>query len=264
LEDAQELDLERHRQLADLVEEDGAAVGGGEETLAVLGGVGEGALHVAEELVLEERLGDRAAVHDDEGPLVPRRQVVDRARDELLAGAALAEEGDGDVGGRHHRDALVELFGPRRAADEDVGLARAARPAGAPVAERALDAEPELGAVERLADEVEGAVAHPERGRLGAGSAGLGGDDDPRALRPGADAVERLDAAGVEVEENRVEGLTEGGGALDLAHTVGAIGDGDHIRIADEAPADDVGRCRLVVDDQKSAPVHVTTLALYS
>src|SRR5205814_822616 len=65
-EDAQELHLELERQLADLVEEQRAAVGGLEQADAVGRGIREGAFRVAEQLALEEVLGDRAAVDGDE------------------------------------------------------------------------------------------------------------------------------------------------------------------------------------------------------
>ena len=45
---------------------------------------------VTEELGVEQVLGQRRAVDDDEGPAGARRGVVDGARDELLAGARLA------------------------------------------------------------------------------------------------------------------------------------------------------------------------------
>ena len=54
LQHAQELGLDRRRQLADLVEQDGAAVGLAEQARARLDGAGEGALGVAEQLGLGE------------------------------------------------------------------------------------------------------------------------------------------------------------------------------------------------------------------
>ena len=53
---------------------------------------------MTEQLALEQRLGDGAAVDRDEAAAAARRRVVDRARDELLAGAGLADEEHG--GGR--------------------------------------------------------------------------------------------------------------------------------------------------------------------
>ena len=71
-------------------------------------GAGEGALLVAEELALEERLGDGRAVDRDERPAPPVRQLVDAPREHLLAGAALADERDGDVFPRDGLDDLIE------------------------------------------------------------------------------------------------------------------------------------------------------------
>src|SRR5205814_488235 len=89
LEHAQELGLERGRQLADLVEEDGAA--GGDLEQAGLGRdrAREGAALVAEELALEQRLAEARAVDGDELAAAPRARV-ERARQHLLARAGLA------------------------------------------------------------------------------------------------------------------------------------------------------------------------------
>ena len=68
LQRAQQLHLQRQRQLADLVEEERAAVGLLEQSLPLGGRAGERALRVAEQLALEQRLGNGAAVHGDERP----------------------------------------------------------------------------------------------------------------------------------------------------------------------------------------------------
>ena len=62
LQRPQELRLQRERQLADLVEEDRAGVGGLEAPGAGAVGAGVGAAFDAEELGLEEPLGNRRAV----------------------------------------------------------------------------------------------------------------------------------------------------------------------------------------------------------
>ena len=66
LQDAQELHLHLRRELADLVEEERAAGGLREAAVLLRDGAGERAALVAEELALEDRLGDRRAVHGDE------------------------------------------------------------------------------------------------------------------------------------------------------------------------------------------------------
>src|SRR5439155_19376588 len=104
LEDAQPLRLQRGRDVADLVEEDRAAVGLREEAGCVGDGAGEGAADVPEELALEERLGERGTVDGDERPLATRAVAVDRPRDELLPGPALARHEDRARSGGDARD----------------------------------------------------------------------------------------------------------------------------------------------------------------
>jgi hypothetical protein len=70
-----------------------------------LRGAGERALLVAEQLALEQRLGERAHVHGDERARAPRRQAVDAARDQLLARAALPL----DEHRARHRRVLLDL-----------------------------------------------------------------------------------------------------------------------------------------------------------
>jgi hypothetical protein len=118
LEHAQELGLARQRHLADLVEEERALVGRLEAAHLSLGRAGERALLVAEQLRLDERLGQRGAVDRDECLPPPATGAVHRARHHLLAAARLAGEqhrgvGRADLGDeRQHRARL------RRRADE--------------------------------------------------------------------------------------------------------------------------------------------------
>ena len=76
LQHAQELGLRRRRELADLVQEDRAAVGELELPEPARRGAREGALLVAEELALEQRVRNRRAVDRDERP----RRAATRAR----------------------------------------------------------------------------------------------------------------------------------------------------------------------------------------
>ena len=84
--------------LADLVEEDGAAVGLLEQALLVPGRPGERALHVPEQLALEQVLGEGGAVDGDEGLLRPVARQVEGPRDEGLARARLSLEEHGEIG----------------------------------------------------------------------------------------------------------------------------------------------------------------------
>ncbi len=72
LDGAEQLGLERERHLADLVEEERAAVGLLEDAAPVGDGAAEGAAHVPEELALDEVLRDGAAVDGHEGPAARR------------------------------------------------------------------------------------------------------------------------------------------------------------------------------------------------
>src|SRR5262249_42250567 len=117
LQCAQQLDLQVERQLADLVEEQRAAVGLFEETASIGARVRERALLVPEELALEQVLRDRTAVDRHERQVLAVRSLMDRTRDELFADAALAVDEDrglevGDLRDRaedvRHRRALRE------------------------------------------------------------------------------------------------------------------------------------------------------------
>jgi hypothetical protein len=90
LEDAEKLRLRLQAEIRDLVEQQGASVSLHEEALAVRLGARESAFHVAEELALDEAVGHAAAAENDVRAIVPRRGVVDRARQRAFSGARLA------------------------------------------------------------------------------------------------------------------------------------------------------------------------------
>ena len=92
LERAQNLRLQRQRQVADLVEKQRAAVRQLELAGLARHRAGEGALLVAEELGLEQVVGNRRAVDRHERAVGPRAQRVQRPREQLLARAALPFE----------------------------------------------------------------------------------------------------------------------------------------------------------------------------
>ena len=91
LEHAEQLHLQLGRGGVDLVEKDGAGMGGLEASGAVVDGPGEGAADVAEELAFQEVLRQRPAVDADEGAAAARAEAVDRLGNQLLAGARLAQ-----------------------------------------------------------------------------------------------------------------------------------------------------------------------------
>ncbi|MNQ84229.1 hypothetical protein D3C85_993500 [compost metagenome] len=95
----QQAGLQRHRHVADLVEEQGAGMGGFDQAgLATLARAGEGAFLVTEEFALQQRLGKGRAVDRDEGPGLARAGVVQALGEQLLAGPALAGDQHRRVG----------------------------------------------------------------------------------------------------------------------------------------------------------------------
>jgi hypothetical protein len=170
---AQELGLHLVGHVADLVEEQRAAVGVLEAAGPIGAGVGERAADVAEELVLQDRRGEAGAVERDQPGLAALGVVVDRAGDELLAGAVLPEDQHGDIAGRHlpggadhrlHRGALADhALEPAGEVDlllEHLVLPLQRRPLGG-----AVDLGAEVLEVERLLDEAVRALVHRLDGR---------------------------------------------------------------------------------------------------
>ena len=106
LQDPEELGLGGEGHLSDLVQEDGAVLGQLEESPPGIDGPGEGTLLVAEELALQERVGEGGHVHGDERLVPPGREGVDPPGDEFLAGAGLSRQEDSGV----HRSELDHPF----------------------------------------------------------------------------------------------------------------------------------------------------------
>src|SRR5690606_6190451 len=95
--------------LADLVEKQRPAVRGLEEPGPVLNRAGERTTRASEELALEERLRDGAAVDRDERSRGARRLVMNEPRDPLLARTALARDDDRGIDLRHSARELHDL-----------------------------------------------------------------------------------------------------------------------------------------------------------
>ena len=196
LEHAQQLRLQVQRHVRDLVEEQRAAVGELEAADAIGLGVGEGALHVAEQLALEDAFGEAAGVDGDEPLAGAAGHGVNRLRDRALAGAVLA--GDEHVGFRRAdaRDQLEHRPHRRRFGDEhrpDVRLERAVlgfEPLLAAQRARQLDLrahdrqQPRV--LPRLLDEVARAAAHGLDRHLDAAPGGHHDDRQGRDRASGA------------------------------------------------------------------------------
>ena len=104
LQEAKQLRLQCHRHVADLVEEQCAAVGDFDLADRLFVCTREGTFLVAEQLGLEQILGDRSAVYRDEVALSPRAQSMQCAREQLLASAAFSQQQRGDIRRRNLLD----------------------------------------------------------------------------------------------------------------------------------------------------------------
>src|SRR6267378_1998601 len=87
LQRAQELRLRGEGKVHDLIEEQASALGALELPLLSLMGPRERTLLVAEELRLDQGVRNRATVDRDKRLVTSSTQLMDRASDELLAGA---------------------------------------------------------------------------------------------------------------------------------------------------------------------------------
>src|SRR2546425_2133685 len=99
LEDAEKLGLQLVRNVADLVEEESAAVGQFEAADFLVDGPGEGAALVTEELGFEQAGRNGGAIDFDKSTIAARAEIVDGAGEKLLASAGFAEEQDSGAGG---------------------------------------------------------------------------------------------------------------------------------------------------------------------
>ncbi len=163
LQHAQQAGLGLWRHVADLVEEQRAAGGLLEAALAAVHGAGEGAALVTEQLALDQLARDRRHVDGHERGRAAAPVVVQRARHELLAGAALAVDHHREVGGREAGDGAVDLLHRLGAADQGqplLGVARLARALlrGRRDGQGAADHGQQLLEVERLGQVLEGAA----------------------------------------------------------------------------------------------------------
>src|SRR3989449_213366 len=91
LEHAQQAHLQLERHLADLVEEERAALGALEEALVGACGAGEAATLVPEQLALDQGGRHRGAVERHERALSPAAELMHRLGDQLLSRAALPD-----------------------------------------------------------------------------------------------------------------------------------------------------------------------------
>ena len=154
LQHAQQLNLQRQRHVADFIKEERAAVSGLDQPCVLTSGAGEGAANVAEELGFEQGLGDGTAVDGDEGCGGARAGAVDCARQQFLAGAAVAADEHarvrrGDESGLVEQGVHARAVADQVAAPMRVGGTGGCRH-GATELQRVCDARQQCLAVEGL------------------------------------------------------------------------------------------------------------------
>ena len=131
-------------------------------------GAGERPLHVAEQLRLEQRFGQRAAVERHERPIAPQRIEMNGARHPLLARSRFSRDQHRAVGAGDLLDQLEDRQHLVAAADDVAELMRGAERAleqhvllpELPLLERVADLDLQLVDVERLAEVVVRAQPH--------------------------------------------------------------------------------------------------------
>ena len=104
LQEAQQLHLQRQRNVANLVEEQRAAIGLLDLALGGLDCAGERPLLVSEQFAFEQVFRDRRAIDRDEFAIGAVAGIVEASRQQFLARPARAEQHDRDVGVRHALD----------------------------------------------------------------------------------------------------------------------------------------------------------------
>ncbi len=107
---AEELCLQRAAHRPDFIEEERAFVRLFEASLARTDCASERPADMAEELRLQQGLGDRAAVQRDEPMRSPSAVVVNRPRDDLLAGPGLSGDENRAVRAGHGLEQMKQLL----------------------------------------------------------------------------------------------------------------------------------------------------------
>jgi hypothetical protein len=254
LEHPEELRLETGRHLADLVEQQGSAVGFLEEPGPRRRGAREGAGDMSEELALQQRFRDARAVDGEEGAVGPRTLGVHGTRGQLLTGSALPLEQHGPVSAcdatkvveqsRHHVASADHSVEVRYAHRFTVPAQLVAQP---PVLEYSGHTDREVVEVEWLGQEiVRPLLQRPHRLIYRA----EGGDhDECRRLLHGPGPIQKRESVGAgkpQVADDQVDRLLR----EDLDCGLRGCGREDFRSVVLEFLPEQVAERGLVLDDQ--------------
>src|SRR5271166_5482850 len=124
LQDTQQFGLQCRWNVAHLVEEKRTFIGQLETANLLRDGSGERALLVAKKLAFQQIQWNGGAVQPHERTSAPRTNVVNRVRDELLAGARFSLDQHSRTGGRDPFDLFEHGFQSRAVADDLLESAR--------------------------------------------------------------------------------------------------------------------------------------------
>ena len=170
LHEAQQLHLHVERHLADLIEEQRAAIGQPRRPHPIAGGAREGTFHMAEHLALQQIAWNGAAVQRDERGGAARTGAMHRLGRQFLAGAALAGDEHAGPARRHALDGGINRLHRGRGANE----AMKSLPRHRSLTQRVAQGDGEALGVIRLGEIVKRAEPDGLRRALGAV---LRGDD---------------------------------------------------------------------------------------
>src|SRR5580698_3882428 len=115
LQDAEQLGLQRGWNITYLVQKKCAFVGHFETADLLCNGPSERAFLMAKKLAFQKIQRDGRAIHSHKRPSGPRAEVVNRMRDQLLAGACFPLDQDGRVRWRYALDLFEYCFQSRTA-----------------------------------------------------------------------------------------------------------------------------------------------------
>ena len=207
LERSQNLGLHRERHIADLVEKERAAVRGLEPAAPGPDGPGKSAPFMAEQLGLQQPLRNGGAIDGDQRSVFSHARSVNRLRQQILAGAALAFDQYRDIRARHPLHGVQHTNERIASSDEAFEASRLRRLERgdlllqAPTLERTRHDDLQLNHVERFGEEVVRATAQRVGGCLPDTEAGHGNDRDVRRQLPARpDRIEPVAVGKLEIE----------------------------------------------------------------
>ena len=240
--------------LADLVEQQRAAVGLGQKPLTLMNGTRERAARVTKDLALQQLLRNGRGVHGDERRAPPLASRVDCVRDQLLAHTRLPDDEHGGARASHEVDGRLQSA-HRRPAPDELRLARRGRCGGktsrlarVPAAvDRLRHDLPQGVRIERL-DQVFERAALDRVHRLR--DAARSRDHDERQRGVGlSDAIEQLEpvhAIHPDVADHDVESLALG----DLQSLGGACSELAAVTVRRENQLERLAHLGVVVHDE--------------